>query len=268
VLELAILGLLKQRPMHGYDLRKRLRDDFGPMSNLSFGSLYPALARLEASGAVHAIAPAATRALPEGDAEPPGFAMTGSLTGERAALMARRATAKAAAALGSRSTRSRKVYEITSDGELLFERLLEEPDGRGEEARSFSLRLAFARHLTPQARIRLLERRRMQLSDRLQSTRRGLEAPGRTLDCYERAIAEHARESLESDLVWIERLLSAEHVALDAARSAERDDVTRAEQPAREAAVAAAGSAGAFPAPAASTSTGSQSSSAVGRSSS
>src|ERR1017187_8073749 len=29
VLELAILGLLKEHPMHGYDLRKRMREDFG-----------------------------------------------------------------------------------------------------------------------------------------------------------------------------------------------------------------------------------------------
>ena len=39
MIELAILGLLKERPMHGYDLRKRLRDDFGPLANISYGSL-------------------------------------------------------------------------------------------------------------------------------------------------------------------------------------------------------------------------------------
>jgi DNA-binding PadR family transcriptional regulator len=215
VLELAILGLLKQRAMHGYDLRKRLRDDFGPMANLSFGSLYPALARLEANGAVRAVAPATTRTRREEVTEHLPQAMTGSLTGERAALMARRATAKAAAALGGRGTRSRKVYEITPEGELLFERLLEAPDARGEEARSFSLRLAFARHLTPQARVRLLERRRMQLSDRLQIARRTLEVPGRMLDRYEHAIAEHARETIERDLVWVEGLLAVERAEVD-----------------------------------------------------
>ena len=40
--------------MHGYDLRKRLREQFGPLEHLSFGSLYPALSRLERSGAVEA----------------------------------------------------------------------------------------------------------------------------------------------------------------------------------------------------------------------
>ncbi len=52
MLDMAILGLLKEQPMHGYDLRKRLRSDFGLLASLSFGSLYPALGRLEAAGAV------------------------------------------------------------------------------------------------------------------------------------------------------------------------------------------------------------------------
>jgi len=216
VLELAILGLLKQRPMHGYDLRKRLRDDFGPMANLSFGSLYPALARLEAGGSVRALdtgtAPRGRRADGMEPAVPP---MTGSLTGERAALVARRATAKAAAALGGRGTRSRKVYEITAAGELVFEQLLEAPEPRGEEARSFSLRLAFAQHLSPAARIRLLERRRIQLSDRLQSARRSSAARAATAGSYEAAIAEHARETVENDLMWVERLLAEERKALE-----------------------------------------------------
>ncbi|MDA8290232.1 MAG: PadR family transcriptional regulator [Actinomycetota bacterium] len=216
MLELAILGLLKQRPMHGYDLRKRLRDDFGPMANLSFGSLYPALARLEATGSVRALETGPGARSRRVDAEAtPVLPMTGSVTGERAALVARRATAKAAAALGGRGTRARKVYEITSAGELLFEQLLEAPDARGEEARSFSLRLAFAQHLSPAARVRLLERRRIQLSDRLQAARRAVVAREATGGSYELAIAEHARETVESDLVWVERLLERERAALE-----------------------------------------------------
>lgn len=233
MLELAILGLLKQRPMHGYDLRKRLREDFGPMANLSFGSLYPALARLEAGGSVRALeAGGAGRARRADGAETSVPPMTGSLTGERAALVARRATAKAAAALGGRSTRARKVYEITPAGELLFEQLLESPDARGEEARSFSLRLAFAQHLTPAARIRLLERRRIQLTDRLQAARRAAAAREAVASgSYEHAIAEHARETVESDLVFVERLLAREQHAL------EEPGVAR-DEPARVAAAA------------------------------
>lgn len=209
MLELALLGLLKERPMHGYDLRKRLREDFGLLANLSFGSLYPALARLEANGAVREV----EARLPE---EPAFLPLTGSLGGERASLVARRATAKAAAALGGRGTRARKVYEITPRGEQLFEELLESSDASGEDGRTFSLKLAFARHLSPAARLRLLERRRMQLLDRLakrdDATRRG-----RPLDHYEHAIAEHAREVTLVDLAWVEAMLEDERQAFAAA---------------------------------------------------
>ena len=63
MLEMAVLGLLKEQDMHGYELKKRLSDVFGVPSAVSFGSLYPALARLEAAGAVHAVA-ATAPALP------------------------------------------------------------------------------------------------------------------------------------------------------------------------------------------------------------
>src|SRR5665647_717589 len=41
VLEPAILGLLHQTPMHGYELRKRLNVVLGSFRALSYGSLYP-----------------------------------------------------------------------------------------------------------------------------------------------------------------------------------------------------------------------------------
>jgi DNA-binding PadR family transcriptional regulator len=43
LLELAILGLLKERPMHGYALKKRLSYMLGHFWTVSYGSLYPAL---------------------------------------------------------------------------------------------------------------------------------------------------------------------------------------------------------------------------------
>jgi DNA-binding PadR family transcriptional regulator len=52
MLELAILGLLKERPMHGYQLKKRLADTLGSFWQVSYGSLYPALKRLQREGAV------------------------------------------------------------------------------------------------------------------------------------------------------------------------------------------------------------------------
>jgi DNA-binding PadR family transcriptional regulator len=57
VLELAILGLLKERAMHGYQLKKRLTDTLGSFWQVSYGSLYPALKRLQAEGAVEMIFP-------------------------------------------------------------------------------------------------------------------------------------------------------------------------------------------------------------------
>ena len=40
VLELAVLGLLHDAPMHGYELRKRLNALLGPLRAISYGSLY------------------------------------------------------------------------------------------------------------------------------------------------------------------------------------------------------------------------------------
>ncbi|MGH9003284.1 MAG: PadR family transcriptional regulator, partial [Acidimicrobiia bacterium] len=54
MLELAILGLLKELPLHGYELKKRLNDSLGHLVGVSYGSLYPALARLEKAGAIEA----------------------------------------------------------------------------------------------------------------------------------------------------------------------------------------------------------------------
>jgi DNA-binding PadR family transcriptional regulator len=55
MLELAILGLLKERSMHGYQLSKRLTDALGGFWRVSYGSLYPTLKRLEREGAVEQV---------------------------------------------------------------------------------------------------------------------------------------------------------------------------------------------------------------------
>ena len=57
MLELAILGLLKERSMHGYQLKKHLADTLGGFWQVSYGSLYPALKRLQREGAVEMIFP-------------------------------------------------------------------------------------------------------------------------------------------------------------------------------------------------------------------
>ncbi len=51
--DLAVLGLLRKRPRHGYELKARLVE-LG-FARVSFGSLYPALRRLEKRGFLEAL---------------------------------------------------------------------------------------------------------------------------------------------------------------------------------------------------------------------
>ena len=45
-LEFALLGLLSQGPLHGYELRKRMSAIYGPFRALSFSVLYPQLRKM------------------------------------------------------------------------------------------------------------------------------------------------------------------------------------------------------------------------------
>ncbi len=51
-LEFALLGLLSQAPLHGYELRKRIGTIFGPFRALSFSVLYPQLRRMMEAGLI------------------------------------------------------------------------------------------------------------------------------------------------------------------------------------------------------------------------
>jgi DNA-binding PadR family transcriptional regulator len=191
MLELAILGLLKQQELHGYELKKRLAETFVP-GGVSFGSLYPALSRLEAAGAVRVI---------EGGGEPDAIPMTGALTGELAAFRARKP---------ARGSRGKKVYGITQRGEQLFEELLAADNGTSEDERAFNLRLAFARFLPPEARLGLLERRRAYLLERLHRTKHAVRNGWERLDAYTRSLLEHGSETTERDISWLDRLIAGE----------------------------------------------------------
>jgi DNA-binding PadR family transcriptional regulator len=197
MLELAILGLLKEQELHGYELKKRLVDTLGFGSGVSFGSLYPALARLESAGAVKAVEASDTVGVT--------IPMTGSLGGELAAFRARKAAARVA-----RGSRGKKVYGITDRGEALFDELLAAESQSSEDDRVFNLRLAFARYLPPDARLGMLERRRAQLLERLVQVRARVKASRERADTYARSLMEHDRESAEHDLSWIERLIATE----------------------------------------------------------
>ena len=53
MIDLAILGLLRKRPRHGYELKARLLE-LG-FAKVSFGTLYPALRRLEKRGLIEPV---------------------------------------------------------------------------------------------------------------------------------------------------------------------------------------------------------------------
>ena len=61
-LELAVLGLLHESPLHGYELRKRLNLLLGWGRVLSYGSLYPALKRMLRAGWITEVATDVARA--------------------------------------------------------------------------------------------------------------------------------------------------------------------------------------------------------------
>ena len=198
MLELAILGLLKESDLHGYELKKRLAETLGVFSSVSFGSLYPALARLEAAGAVKAVE---ANPGPPGPPGPP-VPMTGSLGAELAAFRSRRPAA--------RSGRARKVYGITPRGHELFEELLAADSGSTEDDRLFNLKLAFARYLPPDARLGLLERRRATLVERLARASASVRSGRERIDAYTRSLVEHGTETTERDISWLDRLIAAE----------------------------------------------------------
>lgn len=187
MIELAILGVLKESELHGYELKKRLRDVLGPLSSVSFGSLYPALAKLEGMGAV--------KAVEAGTAPATTMPMTGSFTGEAAAFRSARRKA-------TRGPRGKKVYGITEVGEARLRELIADPS---DDERAFNVKLAFCRFCEPDIRLALLQRRRDALAKRLADGR-----PGTIADRYLRALAEHDTESVERDIAWLDRLITEE----------------------------------------------------------
>jgi DNA-binding PadR family transcriptional regulator len=179
------------RDHHGYEIRTHLRDRLGVWANVSFGSIYPALARLERHGFVEAVTTTESRV---------SSLSTGSLSGERASLRSLRT----APGLGRRG---RKVYRITERGRQEFITLLADP-ATLDDSKNFSLRMALAKYLTPNLRVGLLERRRADLVMRLAEVKAG--AHNEQLDAYARSVMQHAAQGVELDLAWIDNLLSAE----------------------------------------------------------
>lgn len=169
MLEVAILGLLKERSMHGYQLSKRLTHTLGGFWRVSYGSLYPTLRRLEQDGAVERVF----------DQQEVG--------------------------------RRKNVYRITEKGGKLFQELLEEAGAESSsEDNRFRVRLAFFKYLAPDTRIRLLEKRRAYLEERLSTIMTSLSATRERFDTYTLSLMQHGRESTEQDIAWLNGLITAE----------------------------------------------------------
>lgn len=196
MLELAILGLLEEGDLHGYELKRRLGSMLGALSSVSFGSLYPALARLEKSGSITVVGD-------ESEEEEEVAPATGSLRGELAAFRARSRQRPS-----TRTKRARKVYRITAEGKERFSEALaaQSPD----DDRAFGLTLAFARHLSPEVRLALFERRRARLVERLATARESVRADRDRLDTYARSLVEHGHQTTEADISWLDGLIAAE----------------------------------------------------------
>jgi len=128
VLELAILGLLKERPMHGYELKKRLSYMLGHFWTVSYGSLYPALKRMEKSGSI-----------------------------ERAYSVKEKTRNRNVFRISSKGEKA-FMRMLTAD---LNDAVLADTE-------KFDLRMAFFQYLEPETRLELLEMRRRLLTDQVE----------------------------------------------------------------------------------------------------
>lgn len=170
MLELAILGALKERPMHGYELKKRLSYLLGHLWKISYGSLYPALKRLEAKKAVERAYTIKEktrnryvyRITPEGEEVFQGLLVD-----------------------------TRKSSEIT-------------------DSDKFSIRLAFFQYMDPELRLWLLEKRRNYLEERLKEMGGMGKARYKDSDSYRQGLYRHRQELLQSDITWLDGMIEQE----------------------------------------------------------
>lgn len=177
VLELAILGLLHEAPMHGYELRKRVNAVLGTIRALSYGTLYPALKSLLAQGLIRETEPAV-------DAAPP-------LAGKRARI----------------------VYELTAEGKERFNELMTRPGPAAWEDENFDVHFAFFARTDAATRLRILEGRRMRLQERLEGVHRSMTRTRERLDGYTLELQRHGLESVEREVRWLTELIDTERAS-------------------------------------------------------
>lgn len=183
MLEFAVLGLLHDAPMHGYELRKRLHDTPGTCRAFSFGSLYPTLQRLQRAGLIE-------EDVPEGGA------------GD---LLSR-----------SWGRRGRRVYRLTAEGKERFAELLTDAGPRTWEDGAFGVHVAFFSRTPVEVRMRILEGRRRSVEERRAALCRALDRAGEQIDRYARELHGLGLESSEREVRWLDRLIAHERAELAA----------------------------------------------------
>jgi DNA-binding PadR family transcriptional regulator len=174
VLEIAVLGLLSESPMHGYELRKRLASLLGTFRAFSYGSLYPTLRRLSEAGWISEEAP---------------MEASGS---------------------AARSRRGKRVYRLTADGKEHFAKLLAEVGPEAFDDEGFGARLAFFAQTRSDIRMQILEGRRRRVEERRDGMRSALARAGERLDRYTRDLHEHGLESVDREVRWLTELIEKE----------------------------------------------------------
>ncbi|MGH3612260.1 MAG: PadR family transcriptional regulator [Pseudonocardia sp.] len=174
MLELAILGLLHEAPVHGYELRKQLGLRLGGLGVFSYGSLYPALRRLTRAGLIMED--------PEQPAPEPG----------------------------SWSRRARRVYRITAEGKERFAELLSGCGSRRWDDETFGVHLAFFSRTPAEARMRILEGRRRCVEERREGLRSTLSRAGEQIDRYTRELHQLGLDTTEREVRWLNELIANE----------------------------------------------------------
>ena len=179
LLELAILGLLHESPLHGYELRKRLNAVLGAFRVLSYGTLYPCLRELVTRGWI--AEDTAPKSLP------------GSL-----------------GVAGSGSRRGRIVYELTPEGLSQFQSMLSQSGPAAWEDDTFNVHFSFFARTESDVRLRILEGRRSRLEERLDSFRSAAAQRRERLDLYTSELQRHGLESAEREVRWLSELIETE----------------------------------------------------------
>ncbi|MGB2698848.1 MAG: helix-turn-helix transcriptional regulator [Candidatus Phosphoribacter baldrii] len=173
LLEFAVLGLLHESPMHGYELRKRLNTALGAFRALSYGSLYPCLRDLLGKGWIFEASGGGSDVL-------------------------------------SGSRRARIVYELTADGKERFQDMAESAGPTSWDDEEFDVHFAFFARTKSEVRLRILEGRRSRLEERLANIRTASARNRERMDLYTAALQRHGEESAEREVRWLEELISAE----------------------------------------------------------